>query len=166
MIITNEFQFTPKEFFWLSLRLRAKRSVLIIVLMILITQVINLSYVNWDFATYIYYSGMFFTTLLLFYLPGILLIILIQYFNFRSKKYKIYYDPRHYEIDNKTVKIIRSNGATSSYVWSDILKILKTKDRYCLMVSKAGALHVPFNTFKSKKDEKTFKKLLVDKNLT
>lgn len=144
-IKTKDFELTKKEYF----------------------KILMINYFKWWFIAFIFLMGIFVRKI--FYWGVILAycIWLILYFWFytNSKKNKIFFKKRHFEINDDFLICYLEDGSLDKIKIDNIIKVIKKPKYYLLFISKNNFIYLPLEIFSSSEDIKNFDSLFKSKNL-
>lgn len=148
-IKTKEFQLTKGEYFNIITLKYFKRKWWLFILLFLIAGLL------WFAGRF--YIALFITVFAIIY-PIFLIIFFWIYCN--SKKNKIFYTKRFYEVDNEFLSAYLEDGSLQKTKLDNIIKVVKTSKYYLLYISITQFFYIPFNAFKNEEELKIFDGLL------
>ncbi|TES90770.1 MAG: hypothetical protein E3J87_09290 [Candidatus Cloacimonadota bacterium] len=148
-IKTKEFQLTKGEYFNIITLKYFKRKWWLFILLFLI-------------AGLLWLLGRFYIALFIFVFTVIYPIFLIVFFWIysNSKKNKIFYTKRFYEVDNEFLSAYLEDGSLQKTKLDNIIKVVKTSKYYLLYISITQFFYIPFSAFNNAEELKSFDELL------
>jgi hypothetical protein len=83
-------------------------------------------------------------------------LILRCWIHMNSKKNKMFFRERHFEIDDQSLICRFPDGASQKIMMSEILRVVKKSGFYQLFLSKKSFVYIPWSAFKTKGDMDKF----------
>ena len=148
-IKTKEFQLTKGEYFNIITLKYFKRKWWLFILLFLIAGLL------WLLGRF--YIALFINVFTIIY-PIFLIVFFWIYSN--SKKNKIFYTKRFYEVDNEFLSAYLEDGSLQKIKLDNIIKVVKTSKYYLLYISITQFFYIPFNAFNNEEELNNFDGLL------
>lgn len=150
-IITNKVQLTAKELFKIYLSRYIKRRWWVYAVILLAIIFLSIDGFEDSFEVFVVVFGIVY--------PILLCIQLWRYV--KSKKNKIIFLERHFEIDDNKICGIIDKDTYSPIKLEHFIKVERVRDAYLLFISKNQFIYIPFDAFQNASDKDIFENEII-----
>ena len=153
MITTKKISLTSKQFFKLLINIYIKKRWWVFL---------------WIWISIVLLLGLQptkeFEIFLVFFLVLFQILLVFNYWRYsHSKKNKIFFLERYYEIDNEKIIGIIEDGTTTTVRIEHFIKVIKIKGYYLLYLSQSQFLYIPNECFNNRDDQDWFENEIISR---